>query len=84
MYKCINCLRLLNEIETEGWVFEKGIYIEPGTGARIHLGICNKCNVGPEIVIKNKRVIAHSSPKKDTINNWLPIYDYIIEFQQQH
>ncbi|WP_397386488.1 DUF3973 domain-containing protein [Paenibacillus terrigena] len=37
MYKCINCLRLLNESETEGWVFEKGIYIEPGTGARIHL-----------------------------------------------
>ncbi|WP_152392944.1 DUF3973 domain-containing protein [Paenibacillus guangzhouensis] len=84
MYKCIHCLRVLNETDTEGWVFQKGIYIEPGTGARIHLGICHTCQVGSGVEKLTVKPIEHRCVPMDTVNDWLPIYDYILDFRQQH
>ncbi|WP_081890584.1 DUF3973 domain-containing protein [Paenibacillus tyrfis] len=40
MYYCTVCSKLHDERYRHGIIFEKGFYIEPGTGGRFHLGMC--------------------------------------------
>lgn len=81
MYHCVVCSKLHNESDTNGWVFEKGFYIEPGTGARFHLGMCDE-EANKEIQDKIPRTFEDDCSNMKTILNFIPINDfYIKEFE---
>lgn len=74
-YYCTVCSNLHNEENIPGKVFEKGFYIEPGTGARIHLGTCDICDM--EGKGENIQQSTECNIHNLNIANWLAVHDYI-------
>ncbi|OBZ14313.1 hypothetical protein A8L34_10205 [Bacillus sp. FJAT-27264] len=85
MYYCIVCSQIHGERNSQGNVFKKGLYVDPGTGAMIHLGMCEEEHRGTEDNIQ--LTIDNDYVKLKTINSWLPIHQSVIEnseFSEYH
>ncbi|WP_376775372.1 DUF3973 domain-containing protein [Cohnella nanjingensis] len=80
MYYCIVCSKIHPHRYTCGKVFKKGVYIEPGTGARIPFGMCDRCDGedggGQDSMIQT---INKDDSSLANVKKWLPIYDYFAE-----
>ncbi|MFF2015707.1 DUF3973 domain-containing protein [Paenibacillus sp. NPDC058177] len=85
MYYCIVCSQIHQGKNSQGSVFKKGLYVDPGTGAMIHLGMCEEEHRGTQDNIQ--LTIDNDYVQLKTINSWLPVQQSAIEnseFSEYH